>query len=128
MVGLADDSSPGGNLSICRFCRGVMSRKKRKSRPQAQRPEPVKTGRKTFLNYLLAFAFGAVIATTVTILAMPNDPAPTPQPVASPGMRYSEPPPGRTIDPSLIDTETMMVRKWRKVDSLDELLKLTGFG
>lgn len=99
--------------------------KRRRSKPQARPPSPVKTGRKTLLNYLLAFAFGAVIATTVTILAMPNDPAPAPRPISSPGMRYAEPPPGASIDPNLIDPETMTIRKWRKVASLDELLKLT---
>ena len=102
-----------------------MSRKTRKSRPQEQKQHPVKTGRKTLLNYLLAFAFGAVIATTVTMVAMPKDSAPSRQPIAKSGIQYSQPPPGATIDPSLIDPETMTVRKWRKVASLDELLKLT---
>jgi len=66
MVGLADDSSPGGGLSICRFGRGVMSKKRRRSKTQP--PEPVKTGRKMLLNYLLAFAFGAVITGGVAML------------------------------------------------------------
>ena len=45
-----------------------MAKKKRKSRPQEQKTQPVKTGRKTLLNYLLVFAFGAVIAGGVVLL------------------------------------------------------------
>jgi hypothetical protein len=45
-----------------------MSKKKRRSKPQTQPPGPVKTGRKTLLSYLLAFAFGAVITGGVAML------------------------------------------------------------
>ena len=76
-------------------------------------------------SVLLPFAFGAVVATAVTLLIVSKNGGTNAPTAAGTGIRYSEPPPGRTIDPSLIDTETMMVRKWRKVDSLDELLKLT---
>jgi len=74
---------------------------------------------------VLPFAFGAVVATAVTLLIVSKNGGANAPAGAATGIRYSEPPPGRSIDPSLIDTEMMMVRKWRKVDSLDELLKLT---
>jgi len=103
----------------------TVSRKKRKRRAHTPVQEQIKTGRKTWLNYLLAFAFGAVTATGVTLLAMSDRSSPNRKPVADSDKRRVAPAPGRTIDPSLIDPDTMMVRKWRKVGSLDELLKLT---
>jgi hypothetical protein len=45
-----------------------MSKKKRRSKPQAQPPDPVKTGRKALVNYLLAFAFGVVITGGIAML------------------------------------------------------------
>lgn len=59
-----------------------MSQRKRTSRrrkQQAQKPEPVQSGRKALLNYLLAFAFGAVITGGVGLLVLPPraDSAPT---------------------------------------------------
>jgi hypothetical protein len=45
-----------------------MSKKKRRSKPQAQPSEPVRTGRKTLLACLLAFLFGAVITVGVVML------------------------------------------------------------
>ncbi|MDY7010444.1 MAG: transglutaminase family protein [Planctomycetota bacterium] len=103
-----------------------MSRKKRELRTLKHVQEPVKTGgRKTLLNHLLTFTFGAVIATTVTILVTPKESGSSRHHVAGSGIRYSKPPPGRIIDPSLIDPGTNIVRKWRKVASLNELLKLS---
>ncbi|MFP4140769.1 MAG: transglutaminase family protein [Phycisphaerae bacterium] len=59
-----------------------MSKKKRRSKPQTQQPEPVKTGCKTLLNYLLAFAFGVVITGGVVMLigqgGVPNTNQPNP--------------------------------------------------
>ena len=45
-----------------------MSKKRRRSKPQAQQPDPVKSGRKALLNYLLPFAFGVVITGGVAML------------------------------------------------------------
>jgi hypothetical protein len=69
MAGMADDSSGGRGPFYQSFEQGpVMSEKRRRSKPQAQPPEPVKPGRKALLNYLLAFAFGLVITGGVAML------------------------------------------------------------
>jgi len=74
---------------------------------------------------LLAFGFGAVAATAVTLALAPKDAETSRYTMANSGIGHTQPPLVRSIDPNLIDLETMMVRKWRKVASLDELLKLS---
>jgi hypothetical protein len=77
--------------------------------------------------HLLTFAFGALVATTVSIAVVSKHGGSLRQrTVAGSGISYPEPPADRSIDPSLIDPETNTVRKWRKVASLDELLKLSA--
>lgn len=46
----------------------VMSTKRRRSKQQAQHPEQVKTGHTALLNYVLGFAFGAVMTGGVAML------------------------------------------------------------
>ena len=76
-------------------------------------------------NYALAFTFGAVGATAVCFWPLAkrgdrNTPA-----LGGQGLQYVQPPPGRSIDPNLVDPATNTVRRWAKVASLDQLVKLT---
>jgi hypothetical protein len=74
--------------------------------------------------YAATFVFGALLATGATLVLVSKVGTVGLPDSGAHGMRYVEPPPERIIDPNLVDPETHTVRKWHRVGSLDELLKL----
>ena len=72
----------------------------------------------------LPFAFGVVGTTAVFIFGFARANGTGQRFAASSGPRIVAPPPDKFIDPNLIDPETQSVRKWQRVGSLDDLLKL----
>lgn len=107
MVGLADDSSPGGEPLYLSFQQGCfLSRKKRKSRPRKQQQEPVKPSRaRKVPNIALPVLAVAALALVAYLVFFSNKPS-IPKPTAS---------------TSTFTAPTVT----RKAASLDELLKMT---
>jgi hypothetical protein len=75
-------------------------------------------------RYALPFGLGALAATAVAALVFARSANNGQRAPGSSVIKLVEPPPDRIIDPNLVDPETHIARKWRRVASLDELVSL----